>query len=471
MAQTTRNATIQGTARDFAAGDDNLPRLWGGRSFWQIRLRWWVAPAIFAAVLVGRRLGFDFHVRPILLIAIACFLYNAALAWFFRRYEGRLEREPELDRLATSLQVWADYAALFLIIYHTGGVSSPLAIFLIFHVIIGAIQFSSATAYQFAALAAGGLWVLLLGREAGWIHCSGITWHGEPVHFMDRPAFAVIYLLFFSATLFLTAALVTRIMGRLRQGVGALAAAYETIESLLQERAEFTLEVAHNLRAPLGASLSMLDLVASQTLGEVNDRQSEYLERVDGRLRALDQTVGDLLTIGRTRDWSREIPDVVVDLQALAQRIETTFRPRAEEKKIDFTFVTDEELPEVDSGGDLLDQVMENLVSNAIKYTPGGGAVTVRIGRHGSDDVRITVQDNGIGIPEAEQEKLFREFFRASNAKRVTRAGTGLGLALVKKAVERHRGKLHLASAEGEGTTVTVELPVRQEARPQQPSE
>ena len=105
---------------------------------------------------------------------------------------------------------------------------------------------------------------------------------------------------------------------------------------------------------------------------------------------------------------------------------------------------------------------MENLVSNATKYTPEGGEITVLMA-HGQDgEVRITVTDTGVGVPAAEQDRLFEEFFRASNAKKTTVAGTGLGLALVKKSVERHNGRLRLASKERQGTTVVIELPVRQ---------
>jgi signal transduction histidine kinase len=105
---------------------------------------------------------------------------------------------------------------------------------------------------------------------------------------------------------------------------------------------------------------------------------------------------------------------------------------------------------------------MENLVSNAIKYTPPGGTVRVRFSRTGKDSVQIMVQDTGIGIPGKEQEKLFRSFFRASNAKKATTKGTGLGLALVKQTVERHNGQITITSEENQGTTVVIDLPAHQ---------
>ncbi len=109
---------------------------------------------------------------------------------------------------------------------------------------------------------------------------------------------------------------------------------------------------------------------------------------------------------------------------------------------------------------------MENLVSNAIKYTPPGGEVGCDSQPASRARCASTVRDTGIGIPEREQEKLFQEFFRASNAKKHSPAGTGLGLALVKQTVERHHGRIRVESAEGRGTTVTIDLPVRRVSLP-----
>jgi signal transduction histidine kinase len=240
------------------------------------------------------------------------------------------------------------------------------------------------------------------------------------------------------------------------------ARAYEAIETLMEEHTKFMMQVAHNMRAPIGASLSMLELMAGGYLGDLTENQRDYLQRVDRRLRTLNKTIGQLLTIGRTRDWSREIVDVQVDLVKLARQLERTFAEEAKRKELRFAVRAEAELPAVDSGANLIEQIMENLVSNAIKYTPLGGSVEVRFERGQNGEVRIVVADTGIGIPAAEQAQLFHEFFRASNARRLQEVGTGLGLALVKKAVERHHGRIVLASDEGEGTTITIDLPVRQ---------
>jgi len=121
------------------------------------------------------------------------------------------------------------------------------------------------------------------------------------------------------------------------------------------------------------------------------------------------------------------------------------------------------DLPRIDSGAGMIEQLVDNLVSNAIKYTPEGGEVEVRFERDGASNVRIAVRDTGIGIPEQEQPMLAREFFRASNAREHTKDGTGLGLAIVKQTVDRHLGRMEIASAQGRGTTVEIVLPIHRD--------
>lgn len=634
MQSTGTNDAAPGNEPDKRApGHDrsrDMSRLWGRRGYWQIKLRWGVAPVMIVGILAGRALGFEFRIVPVLLIALSSPIYNTFFAWIFSRNEERLRSDPHLDRLFTMSEVVADYAALFLLIFFTGGVSSPLLIFLIFHVIISAIQFRAKTSFQFAALAAGGLWLMFLADLMGWCRFQPVAFQGQPLSLMDPPAQAAGMLFFFTCTLFFTAAMVGRIMGKFRQGVRDLgqanaalrdlneklnslyamvcaigaerhlapildtitselaratgvpavavkllsedgaslrfvaaqglpekvvsdsvvrldqsplnrrimegetlasgptegdeslqlqkelsalgirsavlaplriddetmgtlglyaheedyfeaadldflklaaeiaaiaivdAQANEAVEQLMRERAQFMLQVAHNLRAPLSAGLSMIGLLEGGYMGELNPKQSEYLHKIEDRLRALDESIAQLLAIAKSRDYSREIPDVIVDLGLLADKTESTFKDEAIHRGIRFKVEAEEGLPEVDSGAGLLNQIVENLVSNAIKYTPEGGKVDVRFARAVDDTVEITVEDSGIGIPAEEQEKLFQEFFRASNAKQHTTNGTGLGLALVRRVVERHGGHMELDSEEGKGTRVVVTLPIRQ---------
>jgi len=438
-----------------------LPQLWGRRGFWQIRLRWAVAPMMILGALLAEALGFELDRPGIFAIAIASPLYNAVFALVFKRLERRMAASPELEQLLVVIEVIVDYAVMLLLLHFTGGASSPLLFLLLLHVLIGAVQFSAGTAYLFAALASAGPWLLLLGQVEGWWTPSSIGYRGQPLDLIAQPGAAALLLGSFSVTLFLAAAMVSRIMSQLRRGVEALGEATAKIEQLLADRIQFTLQVAHNLRAPLATGLGMIELLRTGRMGELDPRQASLLERLDDRLRALDRAAGQLLTIARTRDFSTEIPDVVVDPRELAAEVRETFAEEAAARGLRFVVTVEPDLPRVESGVDLLKELMENLVSNALRYTPSGGAIDVRFERGDPGELRIVVADTGIGIPQAEQANLFQEFYRGTNAKRHSPAGTGLGLALVKRTVDRHRGRVRISSEEGAGTQVVVEIPVR----------
>ncbi len=237
------------------------------------------------------------------------------------------------------------------------------------------------------------------------------------------------------------------------------ARAYENIESMMEERSRFMLKVAHNLRAPLAAAISILNVVREGYLGEMDDKQNEYLRRVDRRARTMWSMVNELMSLARSRSRQLKIDRKPVDLRLLSERLQRTFQDSAAQKGLGFKVQVPKDLPKILGDQEMLEQILENLVSNAIKYTRAG-SVEVDLSRSSPDQVSIEVRDTGIGIPEKDRSRLFSDFFRAENAKDVEQIGTGLGLALVKEAVEKHAGEIELSSKEDEGTTFIVTLPI-----------
>jgi signal transduction histidine kinase len=138
-------------------------------------------------------------------------------------------------------------------------------------------------------------------------------------------------------------------------------------------------------------------------------------------------------------------------------------RPVAADKGVELLSACSLEPLTAKADPDQLDRMLMNLTSNAVKFTPTGGSVTLRAARK-DGDVELIVRDTGIGIPEAEQKHLFTRFFRASNASGLAVPGTGLGLTIVRTIVANHDGDLGIESREGEGTTVTVRLPLAEAA-------
>ena len=234
---------------------------------------------------------------------------------------------------------------------------------------------------------------------------------------------------------------------------------YEAIEAFTAERTRFMLRVAHNLRAPLAAVLSMLELLREGHIGELNDAQSEYLRRVDRRTRTMLDMINELLALSTSRTAHEKPEKRPLDTAWLAGRLERTFQDEAAERGILFSVTMDDPLPPILGNAEQIEQLLENVASNAIKYTAPGGRAEVAFANMPGGMVAITVRDSGIGIPEADMHRLFTEFFRAENARNKEELGTGLGLAIVKEIVDAHRGQIAVESREGEGTTFVITLP------------
>ncbi len=237
------------------------------------------------------------------------------------------------------------------------------------------------------------------------------------------------------------------------------AAAYEAVETVSREREQFLYRVAHNLRAPLAAMVSMITVIRDGYVGELSANQREYLSRVERRAEALGQLVNELLTLASSQGARRKPARERVDLTAVAAKVGRTFRERAAERGLQFVTHTPPDPATVAGDAALLEQMCENLVSNAIKYTPSGGLVTLAVEPAGQGQVRLMVSDTGIGISEEDRGKLFTEFFRADNARQLEVAGTGLGLVIVREIATQHGGQVAVESAERRGTTFTVTLP------------
>jgi len=181
------------------------------------------------------------------------------------------------------------------------------------------------------------------------------------------------------------------------------------------------------------------------------------------RLRTLRGMVSELLNLTAIETGNFTLHRAPADVRAVAVKAMEAQREKAAEKRIDLAMADaagDGSLVLAD--GDALLIVMNNLIENAIKYTPEDGKVRVRCARDGMY-MRVSVEDTGIGMTPEEQAKVFDEFFRARNEHTANIPGTGLGLSLVKRLTELHQGKVEVASEAGKGSTFTVSLPVSQE--------
>jgi signal transduction histidine kinase len=247
-----------------------------------------------------------------------------------------------------------------------------------------------------------------------------------------------------------------------------LAAQNERLRELDRLKDEFISLVSHELRTPLTSIRGYLELLRED--GKLDDDQLRYIGIVDRNSERLLHLVSDLLFLAQVDAGKLNFELRPVDLEALVADCVEASLPTAAAKEIELTAST-QELP-VQLQGDpaRLAQVLDNLVSNALKFTPSGGRVQVSL--EAVDGVAIVeVSDTGLGLAEDEQDQLFERFFRSSRASENAIPGTGLGLAIAKTIVERHGGRIRLESTVDVGTTVRVELPISLSERGRSPQE
>ncbi len=226
------------------------------------------------------------------------------------------------------------------------------------------------------------------------------------------------------------------------------------LKELDRIKSEFVSTVSHDLRSPLTAVMGYIELLSR--VGPLNERQMEFVHRVQQSVQNITSLVNELLDLGRIEagfDTHREF----IDIGPIVQVATDELQPLAEKKSQRLLVSVETNLPALLANPGRIQQVAENLVGNAIKYSPIGARIEVRAYQE-EQQVILQVSDNGPGIPLSDQPYIFDKFYRASNVPDDV-AGSGLGLAIVKSIVEAHSGRVWVESHPGEGTTFTVVLP------------
>ena len=221
---------------------------------------------------------------------------------------------------------------------------------------------------------------------------------------------------------------------------------------------EFFALVSHELRTPLTSIAGYLELLTDEDAeGDLDPMQRQFLGVVDRNARRLQRLVGDLLFVAQFEAGKLSLDMDSVQLADVATEAIESAGPRAADLGLDLQLHVDD-VPAVTGDAGRLGQTVDNLVSNALKFTPAGGKVEVRVTDAG-DHAVIEVADTGLGISRDEQKRLFERFFRTAAATEQAIPGVGLGLSITKAIVEGHGGSIAVASDEGRGTTFTIELP------------
>ena len=240
--------------------------------------------------------------------------------------------------------------------------------------------------------------------------------------------------------------------------VGAVVVFKDISERRELERSKdtFVASVSHELRTPLTSILGYLELIGD-TAGELSEEHRRFLRVVDRNADRLLRVVDDLLLVAQVDAGAVELDLSPVDIGGLVADAVDVARPQAEAAGLELAAVV-VATTVLHADRARLGQVLDNLISNAVKFTPAGGRVVLRALAL-DDRVVLEVSDDGAGMSAREQQQLFERFYRAPSASEHAIPGTGLGLTIVKALVEAHGGTVGVKSAAGEGTTIRVELP------------
>lgn len=224
-------------------------------------------------------------------------------------------------------------------------------------------------------------------------------------------------------------------------------------------KTEFVSLASHQLRTPLTAMRWYLELLLNEKMGELSPEQRASIQEVYEVNLRLIELVGALLSVARIEIGSMAVSPELRDIKDLANEVVGELKPLISEKNINFTEDFDAEIPQMQLDPDLTRIIFQNTLGNAVKYTPAGGKVSLKIKRE-EHTVLITVADTGYGVPQHQQKMLFTKMFRADNARVNDTDGTGLGLYIVKSIVKNAKGKIWFKSKENAGSTFYVRLPL-----------
>jgi signal transduction histidine kinase len=466
-----------------------------GRIGWLIRLRWIAVVGVTVFLAVTHRV-FPLPLPFLALYSVLAALAACNLAYFlvFRRWrmvEGatvawagqgllcflvpREERglggEVIQAALFANAQIVFDLVLLAALLHFGGGIENPFRFFFVFHVIIAAMLLSPAATYVHATVGLLLVSAVAVGEATGALTHYTLEGSWAPgAYRVPLPVGARLFVL--GTTLYFAAYMGSAIGSRLRarerdaarlsdalaEKAQALETANESLRRIERSKSQYMRKVSHELRGPLGTIQTAVKVVlgGEETLAASS---RDLLGRAERRAGELAQLVQDLLQLSRAREVPLPAARAPVRLDQIVADLVREAEPAAREAGISLSHAIAPGVTESEGDAAGLQQLVGNLLGNALRYTPRGGEVRLRLERAGNL-LRLVVEDTGIGIPRDDLPRVFEEFFRSANASERVADGTGLGLAIVKAVAEQHGGTVLVESELGRGTRFTLELPL-----------
>jgi len=428
-----------------------------------INFRWLAIVGVIAITAVATQgFGISFPTLPILLAVTVIGLYNLAL-W---RYAERLESEEATDvipkvRRYVWVQSAADLIATTVIIHYAGGVENPLFLYYVFHVILASIILPYRSAYMLATFAVV-LFTSLVGLEylqiIPHVHLAGLM---PPDLYLQTPyVLAVVF--GFGTTLYISTYLTTAIAGELRKRQRETVAlrdrllieaeelqnANEDLIKLDRLKTYFLAMASHDLKTPLAAVQSYLQVLLGGFVGELDEEHGRMLQRCSARIQELFDLINRFLDLAQIEKGKVVEEMEMICIGDMLNSCVDEVKVLAAEKSQALSAEIAEDLSTIYGSERHLKQVVTNLLSNGVKFTPEGGTITL-CAREMEDQIEVSVSDTGVGVSAEDLPRMFEQFFRGKGA--TAAQGTGLGLSISKRIVEAHHGTIWVESPYAEG--------------------
>lgn len=229
--------------------------------------------------------------------------------------------------------------------------------------------------------------------------------------------------------------------------------------AVIRMKSEFVSQISHDLRTPLTVIKGSLDNLRDGITGDLTEKQRDYLNRMSKNTDRLAGLISNLLEVSRLESGRISLKRTPLSLYNLILEVVDDLRPIATEKGLEVTVNKFDEESIVQGDQDKLEQVITNLLDNAIKFTPTGGRITITLYKE-EGFFKISIRDTGIGIPKEDQSRIFERFYRAEGESPVQAKGTGLGLSIAKSLIELHGGQIWVTSEIGKGSEFSFTLPI-----------
>lgn len=361
------------------------------------------------------------------------------------------------------LQIVIDLFLLGVLSYYTGGVESPINFFYVFHMIIGSMILPGYVIYTLAII------IVIFFYTGAFLEYFGIIPHQiffgmSNTSFYNNLTAVIVITTAFGIMVIISVFFANSLASALYRREQELRLALDKLNEAEKTKQKYTMGVVHEIKTPIAAVQSYLDLILGKFVGEVPENIEDKIRKARIRSDEAIQIINDVLSISRLR-LSEKILREPVDIGEVLNAVVNRRKAQAENKRIELEF-KDNRIHNNLLFGDknLLDLAFSNLIGNAIKYTDPGGKVEIVLNNSKERTAFIEICDNGIGIPIEEQKNIFQEFYRASNVKERSQEGIGLGLSVVKYIIEQHGGKIsfqspsRLADEHKAGTCFRIEL-------------